>query len=215
MKKFLVLFVCFGMLLFVGIPRAGAAGVALDFSDTGSWGFHAGLTVGWGFTVDNKIIVTDLGYYDAGQDGLINDHGVGLFRVSDMSLMTSGTVTTTDAITGLFRYTTVAPVILEPGESYYVAGYDPPFTESPYDAIGVPEISDLVWGPGITFEGWGWESSPSLQFTLYNLDTGPWADSDGYLITSNFKFNPVPIPGAIWLLGTGLLGFFGLRRKKS
>lgn len=215
MKKFLAIFVCFGMLLFAAIPRTDAAGVALDFSDSSSWGFHAGLTVGWGFTVDNKIIVTDLGYYDAGGDGLVSDHEVGLFRVSDLSLMTSGTVTTTDAITGLFRYTAVTPVTLEPGQTYYVAGYDPPFTASPYDAIGIPAISNLSWAPGITFEGWDWENSASLQFTSYNPDTAPWADSKSYLITSNFKFNPVPIPGAVWLLGSGLLGLMGLRRKKN
>ena len=213
MKKFLVVFVCFGMLLFVGIPRADAAGVALDFSDTDSWSFAAGLTVGWGFTVNNEIIVTDLGYYDARQPGLTFDHGVGLFRVSDMSLITSGTVTTSDPITGLFRYTAVAPVTLDPGVTYYVAGYDPPFTAWPYDAIGIPEISDLVWAPEITFEGWQSESSPSLQFTFYAPSTDPWANSNGYMITSNFKFSPVPIPGAVWLFGSGFLGLIGIKRK--
>ncbi|MBV5305373.1 MAG: VPLPA-CTERM sorting domain-containing protein [Desulfobulbaceae bacterium] len=26
---------------------------------------------------------------------------------------------------------------------------------------------------------------------------------------------PVPVPAAAWLLGSGLLGLFGLRRKKA
>jgi hypothetical protein len=30
-----------------------------------------------------------------------------------------------------------------------------------------------------------------------------------------FGANPVPIPGAVWLLGSGLLGLIGIRRKKS
>ena len=30
-----------------------------------------------------------------------------------------------------------------------------------------------------------------------------------------FGANPVPIPGAVWLLGSGLLGLLGIRRKKS
>ena len=31
--------------------------------------------------------------------------------------------------------------------------------------------------------------------------------------TLNFGNNPVPIPAAVWLFGTGLLGLFGVRRK--
>ena len=29
----------------------------------------------------------------------------------------------------------------------------------------------------------------------------------------NFSYTPVPIPGAVWLLGSGLVGLMGLRRK--
>lgn len=35
-------------------------------------------------------------------------------------------------------------------------------------------------------------------------------DSDG-----NITVNPVPVPAAVWLLGSGLLGFIGIRRKNS
>jgi hypothetical protein len=31
----------------------------------------------------------------------------------------------------------------------------------------------------------------------------------------SFVNNPIPIPGAVWLLGSGLLGLLGLRRKRS
>ena len=31
----------------------------------------------------------------------------------------------------------------------------------------------------------------------------------------NLEFNPVPIPGAIWLLGSGLIGLIGLRRRRG
>lgn len=39
-------------------------------------------------------------------------------------------------------------------------------------------------------------------------------DDDGLLYTE-INPNPVPVPGAALLFGSGLLGFFGIRRKKS
>ena len=31
----------------------------------------------------------------------------------------------------------------------------------------------------------------------------------------NLKFNEVPLPGAVWLLGSGLLGLIGVRRFRK
>jgi hypothetical protein len=32
--------------------------------------------------------------------------------------------------------------------------------------------------------------------------------------SSPFGANPVPVPAAVWLLGSGLIGLVGLRRRK-
>jgi hypothetical protein len=37
--------------------------------------------------------------------------------------------------------------------------------------------------------------------------------ADGYAFVDNFSLDPVPIPGAVWLLGSGLIGLVGLRKK--
>jgi hypothetical protein len=67
---------------------------------------------------------------------------------------------------------------------------DPPDGMLTSDAI--PD-ADLLWGNG------------NLFISLRETD-GNWQQ-----VTLNFK--PVPIPAAVWLLGTGLIGLAGLRRK--
>ena len=42
---------------------------------------------------------------------------------------------------------------------------------------------------------------------------GSTASGTGDLKVDNFGFAPVPIPGAMWLLGSGLIGIVGIRRK--
>jgi hypothetical protein len=36
-----------------------------------------------------------------------------------------------------------------------------------------------------------------------------------YIIGANIDVTPTPIPAAAWLLGSGLLGLIGIRRRNS
>ncbi len=47
---------------------------------------------GWEFTVNTDIILTHLGLYDLDLDGFSDDHDIGLFRLGDGMLLTSGTI---------------------------------------------------------------------------------------------------------------------------
>lgn len=210
-----------GLLINSGAVRATTV-TALDFSSTQNWGFGAGLTIGWGFQVDEAQLVSQLGYYDLEGDGLVFDHQVGLFRVSDLTLLTSGVVTSTDTLDGLFRYTDVASALLNPGEQYFIAGYDPEFCPGglnpcgpadPHDRVGNPTASDLVFASYINYEGWQSETSTSLDFTSYNPTLDPWALSDGPLIVANFKSSAVPEPGSLLLMGLGIIGLVAGRKK--
>ena len=213
-----------GSVLTSGVSSA-ASTPALDFSSTQNWGFGAELTIGWGFNVSQQQLVSELGYYDYEQDGLVFDHDVALFRVSDNSILASGTVTTLDALDGYFRYIDIAPVLLNPGESYYIAGFDPAFcagganpcgpVADPHDRVANPPSGDLGFAPTIKYEGWQSESTPSLDLISYNPDMAPWANSDGPLIVANFKSTVVPVPAAVWLFGSGLLGLVGVARRRS
>ncbi|HDM76455.1 MAG TPA: VPLPA-CTERM sorting domain-containing protein [Deltaproteobacteria bacterium] len=34
-------------------------------------------------------------------------------------------------------------------------------------------------------------------------------------LVTEFQYNSVPVPGAIWLLGSGIIGLVAFRRRKS
>ncbi len=68
-------------------------------------------------------------------------------------------------------------------------------------------------------DDWTWVDLTSLgdvvglEFSLSSSDVGEWGmNTPAYFAMDNL--NAVPIPGAVWLLGSGLLGIVGIRRKK-
>ena len=55
------------------------------------------------------------------------------------------------------------------------------------------------------------------SITVSPLDKGYW-ETNGLFVSAHNLYvgsaSSVPVPGAVWLLGTGLMGLVGLRRKK-
>lgn len=77
-------------------------------------------------------------------------------------------------------------------------------------------------GAGITDRQLGGPNGFRVQYGEANLTSSGWTSIDWagtgsplhyYGISDVIGIQAVPIPGAFWLLGSGLLGFFGLRRK--
>jgi hypothetical protein len=61
------------------------------------------------------------------------------------------------------------------------------------------------------------ETAPeSVDSTIGILITFSLTDGDSVAFTSNFDVQPapVPVPAAVWLFGSGLLGLFGVSRRK-
>lgn len=105
-------------------------------------------------------------------------------------------------------------------------------------AVGVAIFTDNQGG-GDNFAGDGvllnhWQNLPSTaQDITYNFSAAELVSLSSYLADGNFGFGfdpdchfynngitftvetaPVPIPGAVWLLGSGMLGLLVVRRKR-
>lgn len=85
------------------------------------------------------------------------------------------------------------------------------------DAIPPPVILDASGTR--YFVPWRWDGAATLIETKYGqrFDSG-WSTSSPLKTDPNFSyhyatFSQVPIPGAIWLLGSGLIGIVGIRKK--
>lgn len=72
-----------------------------------------------------------------------------------------------------------------------------------------------------TIDASGYEPKKYV-LNFYGIDTlllGSWEDHEGINLyvpfyIDNFEYNaPVPIPSAVWLLGSGMIGIVGIRRK--
>lgn len=73
-----------------------------------------------------------------------------------------------------------------------------------------------AFGSGSTifdFTGYGFTASDFRRGgDLYANSDSP---TDGYVLVGQWSVSPVPIPAAIWLFGSGLIGLVGLARRKN
>lgn len=90
------------------------------------------------------------------------------------------------------------------------------FPGSPTVAVynGLPWGFDFITDLGDDFDIWSQFHVIGNSFSFMSF----WDDpAHGYFDFSKIAINPgagaVPVPGAVWLLGTGLLALVGLRRK--
>ena len=185
------------------LPPPPASVVALSFtggSPLNLSGFNE--TVGWAFTLSSPKTVTQLGFWDAGNDGLAGIQTVDIWTNTGV-LQVTGTIpagTAAPLLAG-FRYVSV-PQTLLPAGSYTIGAY----------SLGSPDVfikgATITTDPAVTYVGSRVEPSPSgIAFPptdnigFPNGDFGP-----------NFQF--VPEPGSAALLGLGTL-LLAARRRRS
>ena len=160
------LFGAFALLTAPAFAQGPAQEIALDFISLGD-GFdyqQGSYSLGWRFTANRDIKVTDLGFYDAKKDGLTESHKVGIYDVATQQLLASTTVAPSDPLTGFFRYHPITPVTLRGGRDYYIVAV----TGTEQYAVGV---SDLIVNPAISFGGFAVDYSTSSATDLSYPDT--------------------------------------------
>jgi len=103
-------------------PELPAAAVTI--TGTYAYDYYGSFTVGWRFTTDRFIEVTDLGQFDLYDDGLYHSTTVGIWETSSQSLVVSEVVPAGYATDweGGFRYVGCEPALLPPGD--YVIGLE-------------------------------------------------------------------------------------------
>ena len=135
-------------------------------------------SLGFEFTVNSDITVTQLGAFDDNGDGLTQRHQIGLYRVSDQALLSSATVTNSSTLDGIFRYEAIDPVNLVAKQNYIVTGvYTDGGDKFLFNSDSFSSAS------AITFVGSRFASSSTLVYPNTN-----GVGENGYF-SANFKFN--------------------------
>jgi len=170
---------------------------------------HENSTKGWAFTISSPVLMTQLGLWDQGNNGLNASHVVTIWTSTGtlvaQTTIPSGTGAT---LTDGFRYVSITSVLL-PAGSYTIGG----FYSVRSDAFaGNP--STLTTASGITYNGS--RSARGFAFPARNF----FGNVNSYF-GPNFQFTTVADSGSTWaLLLLGVTAAFGLnsllhRRSKA
>jgi hypothetical protein len=186
------------------------AGPVMTFSGN-SYGTHGYTqTVGWKFTVINTITVTDFYWFDPTKS-LTNSYPVDIWRVSNSAVMASAGCVGYGCSGGSYDNadgywdTPISSVILLPGD-YVIGGLI-----NPGDPIA-SQLTGINTDPNIQYV----QSAAVINGTLtipgygqgYNGYLGP-----NFGIGTSTVPDTVPEPTTMLLLGLGLIGLAGVRRK--
>jgi hypothetical protein len=186
--------------------------------------------IGWRFTVGaDPIQVTELGFQDFGLNGLLGPHEVGIWRFSNSNLIASVIVPsgTSGTLHGFFRYAPLdSPPTLLPGTTYVISGFDGGSDPIVWDA----EISGSYSGGQFArIDVTGFSVNPAITIGAAGTAHGPFQGSFGFpvalgvpdartaLMGPNLRFEVVPEPSTLFVMGSGLIGLAGLawRRKRK
>jgi probable HAF family extracellular repeat protein len=81
-------------------------------------------------------------------------------------------------------------------------------------ANGMQSVIDLLDAQGVNLSGWRLTHARGISAdgtVIVGIGLNPAGDQEAWLAT----ISPVPVPGAIWLFGSGLLGLVGMARRKK
>jgi hypothetical protein len=189
---------------------------------------HANGMLGYTFTLLEPTTVTQVGWYDEGQDGLSRSFHVGLWQdlteffnpssVPTQLLNVTIPAGTNASLNGVWRVVNLPSALTLPAGDYELGGLDTSTTTdvAKYVIIGSGQTTDpVLTGSQLSIGSFFYAdiaSSPTFGpvnsnnfYLAYGLELGP------------MLFTAAPEPGAIVLLGLGALGLlkFPRRRRSS
>lgn len=228
-----------GLVMGLSAVNAATIGVTLDGTGgSGTGGLNASFaatpraTVAWLFTPTKNITVDSLAYYDELGDGLARAHDVGIFRESDLALLTSLTVPAGTAATfvqnpatftldpnGGFRFAALAtPLQLTAGVRYALSATTGTFVNDTPPGADVATDRYIINAPTATtfaadFDVDKTDFTATGEFKHYVFNAGPTypltypatvsgSDRGISFIAANLTY--VPEPATLSLLGSGL-----------
>jgi hypothetical protein len=189
------------------------------------------VTVGWEFTAQTDLWVSELGFFDLGQDGLNISHDVGIWD-QNHNLLVSATVSagTAAPIIGEYRYVEISPLRLTGGQAYVIGATAPTSSRNPpaFVADMYPNDTLHIDPQGIVFDALiglivadryfsdiqGGSSLDPLVFPAEHLPPGALIDIntgeqvgtiDPYHFAPNFRFVPEPLTFSLVAVGALLL----------
>ncbi len=173
---------------------------------------YADETTGTKFTVGaSPIQITHLGYWDGEKDGLVGTVEVGIYRVSDQSLLASAVIPNGTA--GTVQYDCQwaelgSPLTLSAGEQYMVAA----FRGSNLNPHKLVNTADVTVDSAVTLQGAYYTLGGTLNYPV-SIDETPGGPFDAS-VGANFQFNAVPEPQLmLGAVGVGLMAFGAWRRR--
>jgi len=201
------------------------AATAFSSFDSGGYGSGSGVWVveGFQFMPNVDIFVTELGFFDGTSNGvgLMRSYSMGIVApdgtVLGETVVPAGTAAPLEApfdTAGLqagsgFRYAPLdgGPLALTAGSTYALAVVLAPGQPDP-----IPLSPTIAVDPAITYLGNGADCCGSENNHLLYPDEFAFSD-----LGVNFQFTTtlVPVPAALWLFGSALLGLVGVKRRKA
>lgn len=185
--------------------------VISSFSGGSSYGIYyggsSGDMVGFSFTADTDLTVTDLGVMNDPVDGILDSaHMVGLWDATSLSLLASVLVDSDDSLLDGFFYASLgAAVNLAEGNRYllaalYTANDGDSYTSMPVsvDSLYISETRGVF---------------PVAQDLGFQIP-GNTSDSLARFGANMLAAPTIVEPGTLLLLGLGLIGVSAVRRPK-
>ena len=203
-----------GLVFLFSTAPVARADLALDFVGITQNGFHAEITFGWSFEVNQKLIVDGLGFFDdfiEDGPGLIHDHRVRIWTEAglvvpglDTLITNASTPVASSAAEGEWLFNPVDSILLEPG-NYVIGAYDPACSGPDCDRIRHFDTATTI--PAITF-------IEALDHSGDGMPVSPQPErNDGYF-GPTFSAYVVPEPHSLILLSGGLV-VLALRRCRT